>query len=341
MKKNQASILSPHISIVALLLAIALVTSLPDIASALAQSGEPVATTQVDSESAQPPSGINLFSLLVRGGWFMIPLLGLSLMGAGICIERAISLRTDRILPERLVSRLARLGQQAGGLDPRDAYMVCQSVPSTASDVLRSVLVKVGRPHMELEHACTESAQRAAIRLQQPVSWLNVCAAVAPLIGLLGTVWGITQAFYDTTQLDVGQNRADALSQGIYIALVTTIAGLSIAIPATIASHFFESRIVILLNRVEEMVRGLLPQLERYEGTVRFSQDSANGESAPIATGNSTHHGAASSFPATEIPEDHINGDGDEVDKSTSSNGSTSAPIPRPARSSSSRQKPN
>jgi len=235
-------------------------------------------------------SGINLFELLVRGGWFMVPLLMLSLLAAGICIERTIALRRGRILPERLVERLARLGQQPGGLDPRDAYVVCQSTPSAASDILKSVLVKVGRPHMELEHACTESAQRSAIGLQQPVSWLNVCAAIAPLIGLLGTVWGITQAFYDTTQLDVGQNRADALSHGIYIALVTTIVGLTIAIPATIASHYFENRIVSLLNRVEEMVRGLLPQLERFEGTLRFSQGDAESPSPDDAEATTDGH---------------------------------------------------
>ena len=257
-----------YASVLILIVIVAMMIFLqPEIASAWIQgSGESADT------SGSSRSGINLFSLLVRGGWFMVPLLMLSLLGAGISIERFIALRRDRILPERLVERLARLGQQPGGLDPRDAYVVCQSTPSAASDILKSVLVKVGRPHMELEHACTESAQRAAIKLQQPVSWLNVCAAIAPLIGLLGTVWGITQAFYDTTQLEVGQNRADALSHGIYVALVTTIVGLTIAIPATIASHYFENRVVSLLNRIEEMVRGLLPQLERFEGTLRFSQ---------------------------------------------------------------------
>lgn len=260
----------PRISIVLLLLVIfaTAIALQPDTALAWIQGAGNVADGEANSRS-----GINLFRLLLLGGWFMVPLLSLSLFAAGICIERTIALRRDRILPERLVERLARLGQQAGGLDPRDAYVVCQSTPSIASDILKSVLVKVGRPHMELEHACTESAQRSAIGLQQTVSWLNVCAAIAPLIGLLGTVWGITQAFYDTTQLEVGQNRADALSHGIYIALVTTIVGLTIAIPATIASHYFENRIVSLLNRVEEMVRGLLPQLERFEGALRFSHD--------------------------------------------------------------------
>ncbi len=225
---------------------------------------------------ATPTKSINVLTLLFLGGWFMIPLGALSLGVVALAIERSVALRSQRMLPDGLVTELGELSQRPGGLDPRTAYRLCQKFPSAAGDVLRSVLVKVGRPHAELERTLSETSQRSAIRLQQPVSWLTLIAAVAPLIGLLGTVWGITQAFYDTTQLQVGQNRAEALSAGIYVALVTTIVGLTIAIPATIVSHFFENRIVRSLNQIEEMVSQLLPQLERYEGQVRFkAADSA------------------------------------------------------------------
>ena len=137
------------------------------------------------------------------------------------------------------------------------------------------MLVKVGRPQLEIEHSINEASQREATRLTQMTSWLTLAAAIAPLIGLLGTVWGITQAFYDTTQLaelNAGQNRGVALANGIYIALVTTMVGLMIAIPAAIMSHYYENRIVQLLNEIEEMASNLLPQFERYEGQVRYTQ---------------------------------------------------------------------
>jgi biopolymer transport protein ExbB len=226
------------------------------------------------SDSNARPAGMNFLSLLTLGGWFMIPLGILSLAVVALIIERALALRRDRLLPEKLVRRLGQLSELPGGLDPREAYRICQSIPSTAASVFRNVLVKVGRPQMELENTMHESAQRNAIELQQTVSWLTLIAAVAPLLGLLGTVWGITQAFYDTSQLAVGQNRAEALAEGIYTALVTTICGLVIAIPATIAAHFFENRIITLLNQIEAMILSLLPQLERYEGNVRFMDES-------------------------------------------------------------------
>ncbi len=212
----------------------------------------------------------------------MLPLTVLSLMVAALTIERSLALRRHLILPEKLIRRLGQLSDMPGGLDPREAYRICQNVPSVAADVFRSVLVKVGRPHMELENTLHEIAQRKAIEMQQTVSWLTLIAAVAPLLGLLGTVWGITQAFYDTTQLDVGQNRAEALSNGIYIALVTTICGLLIAIPATVLAHFFENRIVTMMNQISNMVLSLLPQLERYEGQLRFTDSPANFESEAV-----------------------------------------------------------
>lgn len=236
-------------------------------------AGSPPVTgeTSTASRPGLNRGGMNFLQLIVLGGWFMIPLGLISLAVVAVAIERGLALRRERQLPERLLVRLGQLCEQPGGLDPRDAYRICQSLPSSASTVLRKVLLKVGRPQPELEAALQDAAQRNAIRLQQPVSWLSWCAAVAPLLGLLGTVWGITQAFYDTTQLEVGENQAEALASGIYMALVTTIFGLLIAIPATTFAHYYENRIVSYSNEIAELVGSLLPQLERYEGQVRFA----------------------------------------------------------------------
>ena len=215
--------------------------------------------------------GISFLQLLTKGGWFMLPLLLLSVLVGTIAVERFLALRRDKIFPKSLVAQLSHIAEVEGGLDPRRAYQICQRYPSSASYIMRSMLVKVGRSQSEMESAVSESAQREATRLARMSSWLTLAAAIAPLIGLLGTVWGITQAFYDTTQLVVGQNRAEALAEGIYTALVTTMTGLLIAIPAAILSHYYENRIVQLINEVEELCFNLLPQFERYEGQLRFT----------------------------------------------------------------------
>ncbi len=242
-------------------------------ASLLAQVPESGDIVSGDTRNSKQ-QGINFLSLLTQGGWFMIPLGLLSIGVVTIGIERFLALRREKVFPHEMIEQLSVLSQSPGGLDPRRAYQVCQRFPSSAAYIMRSMLVKVGRPQHEIETAVNEAAQREATRLVQMTSWLSLAAAIAPLIGLLGTVWGITQAFYDTTQLAelaAGQNRGVALANGIYVALVTTMVGLLIAIPAAVLSHFYENRILQLLNEIEEMLFNLLPQFERYEGQVRFT----------------------------------------------------------------------
>jgi biopolymer transport protein ExbB len=228
---------------------------------------------------AAKPGGheIDFFSLLVQGGVFMIPILGMSILAVTMAVERAINLRRGRIMPPQLIAALGQLGTSSGGFDPRKAYRICQQYPSVAATVIRSMLLKIGRPHSEVEHAVSETCQREAERLYANVRWLNLAVAVTPLIGLLGTVWGMIICFHDTTYIDNSTNRSEALAEGIYIALVTTLGGLMVAIPAAVASHFFEGRIQSLMFQVEEMVFNLLPQIERFEGRVRFTRHHAEG----------------------------------------------------------------
>jgi biopolymer transport protein ExbB len=227
--------------------------------------------------TAQADQGINFLELLVSGGWFMIPLLIFSLIAATFTIERFIGLRRSRVLPHGLVTALGQVGSTTGGFDPRKAYKICQQYPSAAATVVRAMLLKVGRPHSEVEHTVQETSQREAERLYSNVRWLNLSAAVSPLIGLLGTVWGMIIAFHDLTILSPDQNKAEFLATGIYIALVTTLGGLIVAIPAAVAAHYFEGRIQSLFHQIDEMVFSVLPQVERFEGRVRFGRQTEGG----------------------------------------------------------------
>lgn len=228
------------------------------------------------STSPAPPQGLNLFDLLRRGGWFMVPLGLLSILVVALTVERFLALREAKILPRGLVKELGTLGRQEAAFDPREAFRVCQSFPSSASRVLRVMLLKAGRPQAEVEYAVSEAAEREATRLQATVSWLTLAAAVAPLIGLLGTVWGMIQAFYDTTQLVAGQNKAEVLAQGIYTALVTTLSGLIIAIPSAVLAHYFDNRIVGWFHKIEELAISLTPMMEQFEGKVRVTANDEN-----------------------------------------------------------------
>lgn len=235
-------------------------------------AGDPASVAAKPAAASGASPGINAFKLAMDGGIFMYPIYGFSILGLAMAIERFLALRRDRVVPERLVSSLGQLGSAKGGFDPRKAYRICQENPSAAASVIRAMLLKVGRPHSEVEHTVIQASEREANRLYGNVRWLNLCAAVSPLIGLLGTVQGMIMAFYGTTQLAPGANKALELANGIYVALVTTFAGLCVAIPASVCSHYFEARIQNLFLEIDELLFSLLPQIERYEGRVRFGR---------------------------------------------------------------------
>ncbi len=227
--------------------------------------------TAVTAADKRSNESLSLLWLVGRGGWMMLPIYLASIVMITVIIERSLSLRQSKVMPPQLVNGLVTSGSESAGLDPRRAYRMCQRHPSPTATVIRTMLLKVGRPHAEVERAVTEVSQRETDRMYANVRWLNLVAAVAPLLGLLGTVWGMIRAFFDTTQLQVGQNKADFLASGIYVALVTTLGGLAVAIPAAIFAHFFEGRIKNIFHKIEELLFNLLPHVERFEGRLRMN----------------------------------------------------------------------
>lgn len=234
-----------------------------------APSPEDGAGSQPNSPESQTVPQINVLDLAFRGGVMMIPITLMSVLTVVFGFERVLGLRQRKILPDALITGLGRISQEKRGFDPRAAYRLCQQYPSAAANILKAMLMKVGRPLSEVEQAMKEAGEREADRLYSNVRFLTLSAAVTPLLGLLGTVQGMIQAFFVTSHLPPGANRAEMLAQGIYTALVTTFAGLCVAIPASVLAHYFEGRIQNSLRRLDESLLGLLPQLERFEGRLR------------------------------------------------------------------------
>jgi biopolymer transport protein ExbB len=219
------------------------------------------------SNDAKP--GIDFFTLLVQGGVFMIPIGIVSLVVVTIVFDRMIGLRTGRLIPSKLKRDLIQLNRQ-GDLHPNELFQACGDSRSALANVMRNVSMVAGRPLKDIQTVAQETAQIEADRAYSNVRWLNLAAGVAPLLGLLGTVWGLIRAFHDTTQLTAGQNRADFLAVGIYEALVTTLAGLMVAIPAAVASHYFEGRVTKVFGTISEISSSMLARLEHLEGKSRF-----------------------------------------------------------------------
>lgn len=221
-----------------------------------------------------------LWELFLAGGLLMWPIVAMSLVVVTFGIERLVALRGSRFVPRSLRDGLAAL-EAKGAFDPRKAYRLCLDFPSVAADVVKVMLEKIGRPLPEMERAVEVEKERQASRLYANIRPITLAVTVTPLLGLLGTVQGMIIAFYTTANLEAGANRAAELAQGIYVALITTFAGLCVAIPAAMIAHWLEGRIMRGFRGVDAVVAGVLPHLERYENKGRVTPEQLRAE--PVA----------------------------------------------------------
>lgn len=251
------------------------------------QSLQAPAVTQSEADAPATSFGMNLLDLMFKGGGLMVPLALLSLVVVAVGFERLIALRRRAVAPRGLLAGLNRLGEHTAGdsvtgrslggrsLDLLAVRSLCDRYPSAAARVADAMLRKAGRPEGEIDQAINEAAQREADRLHGGVRTLNMAASVAPLIGLLGTVWGMIQAFFATSNLGSQTNQTQALAEGIYIALVTTLAGLTIAIPAALLAHWFEGLILRRMNETAEVLTRLAPLIDPSHGAAGADSQAA------------------------------------------------------------------
>lgn len=225
------------------------------------------------ASSATTLSGIDLLTLITRGGVFMIPIGVMSFMVVALASERLLMLRGQRIIPRRLVDDLRDLADPIDHFNPTAAFQSCQNRRSSAARVITAMLMRTGQPLADIERAAAETIDREADRHASPVRWLTLAAAATPLMGLLGTVWGMIVAFHESTTLTADRSRSEQLSEGIYTALVTTLAGLVVAIPAAILALYLENRLAKLFHRVEELAFDVAPGLERFKGRRRMDAE--------------------------------------------------------------------
>ena len=203
--------------------------------------------------------------------WAFYAIWFVSIIAVSFAVERFLGLRRSKILPADLAAGLRALASRKGEFDLRHAQRLCKQYPSSMAVVVRAMLAKVGRPLPEIEQAMTEACEHEATRLYANVRVQNLAFNVAPMLGLAGTVHGMILCFYTTAHMPVGENKMDALATGIYAALICTLAGLIVAIPAGILAHYFEGRILKMFQQVEDLARSLVPHLERFEGRPRQS----------------------------------------------------------------------
>ncbi|MEX0712977.1 MAG: MotA/TolQ/ExbB proton channel family protein [Pirellulales bacterium] len=193
----------------------------------------------------------NMLQIIKAGGILMLPILLCSFILLVFVFERMIALRRRRVVPRPFVKRFLHQLRQ-GELNREQALALCEENKSPVAEVFGGAVRKWGRPAVEVEQAVLDSGERAVTGLRRYVRVFNAVATVSPLLGLLGTVFGMIAAFNEIATADA-MGRPEQLAAGISEALITTAAGLTVAIPALCCYLFFISRVDQLVVQIDAL----------------------------------------------------------------------------------------
>jgi len=214
------------------------------------------------------PAGDSWISLryqaVVKGGIMMIPIILCSILMLGFAIERLVMMRPDKIVPLAFVKKIRALVSKK---EYEEALDLCKSRTSPIASVFRVALTlnrKTAMSNEIIRETVEDLGARELDDVALKIRPLRVIGSITPLLGLLGTVMGMIKAF-DVVASEAGLGRADLLASGISEALITTAAGLLVAIPSLAIYQYFRARLEGKISeRMEISLRMFLEDL--FEG---------------------------------------------------------------------------
>lgn len=187
------------------------------------------------------------------GGWVMIALLACSVFAVAVTVERLFALRRGAVVPRKVLDAIQRLGSPA---DVANLGREAESLgTSPLARVARVALANRELPRAQNEEATFSAGRTAAKSLERGLGWIEIVAATAPLLGLLGTVLGMVEVFGSFPF------EAETLPSGIHKALYTTVAGLTLGIPMLAVSIGYSRRVEGLSLEMEEAAMRLLNRI--------------------------------------------------------------------------------
>jgi biopolymer transport protein ExbB len=218
-------------------------------ASAQAANEAAAALAENPQQQARPSIPTRLSETFVSGGLLMWPIAGCSIVALAFAAERLVVLRRRRVIPKDFVKRFLDHLEQ-GNLDRDAALQLCQENGSPMAEVFAHGVRKWGKPSVEVEQAIIDGGERQVGQLRSHLRILNAVATITPLLGLLGTVFGMIMCF-NQIATSSAMGKSEQLAGGIGVALITTAAGLTVAIPSLMLYMYFAGRVDALVMEMD------------------------------------------------------------------------------------------
>ncbi|MCF0182274.1 MAG: MotA/TolQ/ExbB proton channel family protein [Muribaculaceae bacterium] len=225
------------------------VDTVQPVVETISQAVDTVAQAAAPAAEAAAPvvEELSVWNLTMAGGWLMIPLALLAIVSIYIFFERLFAINNATRENGDFMEKVKNLIKR-GDVDA--AIKVCQEDNTPAARMIEKGVSRIGRPMNDVLVAIENVGNMEIAKLEKGFSWLATTAAGAPMIGFLGTVTGMVQAFFKLASAGA-QSNVTILASGIYQALVTTVGGLIVGIVALFAYNFLTSRVNKVMNKLE------------------------------------------------------------------------------------------
>jgi len=188
-----------------------------------------------------------VLDFLIQGGPIIVPIIACSVIALGVFLERLFALQKSRIIPDQFIKRIEELvnDNRVG-----DALLLCQENHNPMARVMAAALRCADKTRSRIKESVEEVGKYEGAMLERYIEIVGTIAAITPLLGLLGTVFGMIKVFQRVEESGLGD--PSVFASGIWEALITTAVGLSVAIPAFIFYKYLLSRIDRLIIEMED-----------------------------------------------------------------------------------------
>ncbi len=190
---------------------------------------------------------LSVLDLLLKGGYMLIPILILSLVAVYVFVERTLTIQRAAKTPENFVESIRKLVLDG---DISGAKVLCAQSETPIARMIEKGISRVGSPLKNIEVSIENVGKIEIYKLEKNLPLLATISGAAPMLGFLGTVTGMIQAFIAIAQ-EEGNVSPKLLSQGIYEAMITTAAGLSVGILAYIGYNYLVTRVQKVIHKME------------------------------------------------------------------------------------------
>lgn len=208
---------------------------------------QPLDTMMTAAEQiVQEPEKLRFIDLLIKGGWVMLPLALLLLIGLVIFIERYLTIRKANRFEKNLMGQVKQ-SILSGKLE--SAVAICRNNNGPLGRMLQKGLLRIGRPIKEIEGAIENVGKLEVAKLEKNINILGIIAGIAPMMGFVGTIIGVIAIFHEVELagvIDIG-----TVSGGLYVKMVSSATGLIIGIIAYIGYHILNEMVERIILRME------------------------------------------------------------------------------------------